>query len=148
MATTGVMAGEVASLSVDGDCVVDNANGLTWQAVGTDQTYSFAFAESNATDNATRCTNGVCEVSLYIEQIRAQRLCDSDQWRLPSLEEFETLLGNDRIHDVLLLKKGVYLSGSLYQYDEKNKIWVIDFKDGKRYVTDKILPHYVLLVHD
>jgi len=92
-------------------CVKDNISGLTWEAKTSDGgrhdaswTYSW-FAKSLKSDlfdatkrnagiaNGGTCATGsTCDTADFIRVVRSEKLCGAINWRLPSLQELNSLV--------------------------------------------------------
>ncbi|TWI71739.1 uncharacterized protein DUF1566 [Desulfobotulus alkaliphilus] len=86
-------------------CVQDNEKGIIWEEKSKDEglryfnnTYSWfnPVAESNGGfegyQNKGNCTGSACDTHAYAEAINSKGLCGAHDWRIPTIEELNTLV--------------------------------------------------------
>ncbi len=81
-------------------CTRDNVTGLEWEAKtaiglhGQDHTYTWHDPHSPDGAPGAQCTGGVapCDTAQYVAAVNAAALCGMSDWRLPMLQELETLV--------------------------------------------------------
>ncbi|MCX7088971.1 MAG: DUF1566 domain-containing protein [Methylococcales bacterium] len=87
------------------DCAKDNATGLMWEVKTNDgglrdQKWSYTWYDSNSPDGnkgvssrTSYCkTNGRCDTEKFTQDVNAQGLCGSKDWRMPTIEELRTVV--------------------------------------------------------
>jgi len=91
------------------DCVRDNVTGLIWQVKDiedasninyVDQQFTWFSEEENGNfegainDESTSCnvTSAQCNTQAYIEQINTQGMCGFFDWRLPNVQELQSIV--------------------------------------------------------
>lgn len=92
--------------SSDWSCVRDNASNLTWQVpqvngdFAFDTTYYWADRQNNNRDfsPATCHLDGDCNTNNLVRVANEQRLCSHTDWRLPTRNEWKTIL-DDQMFD-------------------------------------------------
>ncbi len=121
--------GKTRSYSRSGDVIVDNATGLEWQDNETGQkTWDAA---------ATYCT----DLPL-----------NGGGWRLPSIEELETLVDDGRYNPSTTggvfqhISSDYYWSSTTSYASYSGYVWYVDFDRGRSSSTDKTKSYYVRCV--
>lgn len=147
-------------------CIRDNHTGLVWE-VKSDDTSAFNYANlkyswynTNTAENGgiaglqnTDDCNGIaCNTQAYIDALNSKRLCGSEQWRLPTINEQLTLaitdfvdLAMDRNH-FPNAKNDQYWSSQTY-VPRRALSWYFYYSDGSAASALKTTPVYVRLVH-
>lgn len=80
-------------------CTLDARTGLTWENHADDEgirhydwTYAKTAPDHRLEGTCNRSRIGTCDTRGLIEAANRARLCGHDDWRLPTLEELQTLL--------------------------------------------------------
>ncbi len=99
---------ENGNLSNGLECIRDNVTGLVWQALkaqddadihSVDQAFTWYFTDENGnedgdlnTGNDTCNLTSACNTSQYILEVNQTGLCGAFDWRLPSVEELNSIV--------------------------------------------------------
>lgn len=151
-------------------CVRDNNTGLVWEVKTDDKglqdknnTYSW-FGDTG-TQNNGKCTADInCDTATYIKAINSLEettsegsvsgLCGIQEWRLPTLDELETIVDNTRQHPAIntayfpFTNYGGYWSSTESSSSSETNAWHMMFSDGRRYIHYKNFGDYVRLVYE
>lgn len=80
-------------------CVTDASTGLTWENKSDDEgirhynwTFAFHAPDHRLEGTCNRTRIGTCDTRGYVEAVNRVRLCGFDDWRVPTLDELQTLL--------------------------------------------------------
>lgn len=147
-------------------CVRDNHTGLVWEVKSNDDTQfnytnlKYSWYNPDTTKNAGKpgrentddCNGIACNTQAYIQALNTMKLCGSDQWRLPTINEHLTLSINDFTD--LAMDKTYFPHAKNDQYwssqtfvPRRELAWYFYFSDGSAASALKTTPVYVRLVH-
>lgn len=147
-------------------CVRDNHTGLIWEIKSNDSTqfnytnlqyswYNANEAENGGSpglQNLDDCNGIACNTQAYIDALNTMKLCGSDQWRLPTVNEQLTLAISDFVD--LAMDKNYFPNAKNDQYwssqtyvPRRELSWYFYYSDGSAASALKITPVYVRLVH-
>lgn len=137
--------GAARSYSRRGDVVIDNTTGLEWQ--DTEVLKKAWITRANWDAKNYNDTSGDTAASYCTKLI-----LDGDDWRLPSIEELQTLVDNG--YREPSVTPGTFNNFPLYDYDywsnayvsDATKAWFVAFSSGYSGTTDKFLYRYVRCV--
>lgn len=120
-------------------CTRDNVTGFTWEIKTTD----------GGKRDADKTYASIELAETYSEDVNTQGLCGASDWRVPTLDELNTILHFGReapLTDTTFFpntKKGFYMSSTLGSYSDT---WSVNFTTGKEFITSS--SPYVRLVRD
>ncbi len=149
-------------------CVYDSSTGLLWEVKRDDggwqdreHTYSWFFPGSDSNEETDELKAGIedqgdcygtsCDTHGYIEEMRQERLCGSDGWRLPEAHELRLLDHPVNYYpDIDTQFFPQTMSGRYWTRTEvpesPSLAWSVDFHNGFPYIAEKRLSFHVRLV--
>ena len=142
--------GRARSYSRSGDVVIDNTTGLEWQDNESVRKQWLSDANCDA------CRNGNTDACYDTSGDTADTYCknltlDGGGWRLPTIEELETLVDDSRYNPSVTENLFQHISSSNYWSsttlaDYTNGAWIVYFRNGYSYYYRKDYSHYVRCV--
>jgi len=95
-------------------CVRHNVTGLVWEVKTADgglrdQYWTYTWYDSvhnyggnpGATSGGDCKTSGRCDTEKYVADVNATRLCGYSDWRMPSLQELQSIVNHDRYNPTI-----------------------------------------------
>ncbi len=170
---------DVDNPSFSFSCVQDNVTGLVWQIKSnsdeTDinyvqQTFTWFSEEENgnvegdinAMAQSCNVSNGQCNTQDYIAEINSNGLCGFFDWRLPSVEELQSIIhygstSLPRVDKVFFPYLGTNNTNELWYWTSQssadgvsnelaNNAWAMDLNSGKDGFFNKGMSLHVILV--
>jgi pimeloyl-ACP methyl ester carboxylesterase len=156
----------LAASATSWSCVRDNVTGLVWE-VKTDDgglrdkdwTYNWYNPDGSTNggfagyaDNGNNCYDAArCDTYKYVADVNSQGLCGARDWRLASVDEFLSIVSNDRTGPAIdagyfpNTVSSWFWSSSPYA-DNSDGAWAVDFDNGYVYSGSKGNARYVRLV--
>ncbi|WP_006787377.1 DUF1566 domain-containing protein [Thiorhodospira sibirica] len=129
-------------------CVQDNVTGLIWEVKVNESTlryhghtYSWYNPDPNTnggdagTQNGGRCVGSACDTLGYVQAVNAQGLCGANDWRLPDINELESLVHAGRFDPAIDIHYFPEGSSSVFWSSTSTSIinmyaWGVRFYDG------------------
>ena len=123
--------------------IQDNETGLIWEVKTNDgglqdsrhyYTWYDPKGKIVGKENGGNCQGCRCDTAAYAKALNDKQLAGSNNWRVPTIEELETLFKAQSTTDkryFLYVQPSVYCSATLYSLDNP-MFWCLDFKTGKR----------------
>lgn len=160
-------------------CVQDNVTGLVWQIKSNSDQANINFVqqsftwfsdeengnvegELNPMAESCNVANGQCNTQDYISEINSQGLCGFFDWRLPSVEELQSIIhygsaNQPRVDQVFFPYLGSSDTDELWYWtsqssadgvsnDLANNAWALDLNSGKDGFFNKSTLLHVMLV--
>jgi len=148
-------------------CVQDKVTGLIWEVKSDDgglrdknNTYSWynPDSSSNGGDEGTadggNCSDtGRCDTQRYLQAVNLTRLCDADDWRVPSRDELHSIVDYSRripavdIDYFPHMQSGSYWSSSPAANDSDGA-WDLHYGHGRSRILSKLDNGHLRLVRD
>jgi hypothetical protein len=128
--------------------IQDNETGFIWETKTRDgglqdgkHIYTW-YADGKGQKNGGKCQGSRCDTEGYVEAINKEQIASYDDWHLPTIEEFESLVKDQTGIDKRYfpnIQKGWYCSSTPADDD---RLWCLNLETGNRGVAQY---GYVLL---